>query len=528
MVTDIRKMPIGIQDFEDLRTRDFLYVDKTEYVYRLATLGKPYFLGRPRRFGKSLFLSTLKAYFEGKKELFKGLAISELEKDWIKYPVIYLDFNVGMLVKATNVAERLSVKIKELENLWGKKACTEDLASRFEAVIESAYKQTGKKVVVLIDEYDKPLINTMDDEASNDEIRTLLKSFYGVLKSADANLRFVFLTGVTKFSKVSIFSDLNQLDDISLDNRFAEICGISETELLQNFQPEIQTLANANQMTYDEACVKLKKRYDGYHFAKVSEDIYNPFSLLNTFAKRDFAYYWFATGTPTFLVKALRKQNFDIRKFDNDVKIAANSIMDYRVENQNLIPLLYQSGYLTIKSYDNFFDEYTLGFPNEEVKYGFLNELLPAFVLTPIATNNFSVTGFLRKLMDNDIDGFMTLLQSFFAAIPYDAIKQEHRDEQYYQHVFYLLFTLMGQFVQTEVKSSKGCADAVVKTADSIYVFEFKMDENATAEDALMQINNKGYAIPYITDHRSLVKVGVAFSQNERSVKHWIAKSDSI
>jgi hypothetical protein len=334
----------------------------------------------------------------------------------------------------------------------------------------------------------------------------------------------VFLTGVTKFSKVSIFSDLNQLDDISLDNRYAEICGISETELLQNFQPEIQVLANTNRITHDEALAELKKRYDGYHFAKVSDDIYNPFSLLNTFAKQNFAYYWFATGTPTFLVKALRKQNYDIRKFDNDVRIAANSIMDYRGENQNLIPLLYQSGYLTIKSYDSFFDEYTLGFPNEEVKYSFLNELLPAFVLTPIATDNFSITGFLRKLMENDIDGFMTSLQAFFAAIPYDAVKQEHRDEQYYQHVFYLLFTLMGQFVQTEVKSNKGRADAVVKTAGSIYVFEFKMDENATAEDALLQIDNKDYAIPYIADHRNLVKIGVEFSQNERSIKRWITK----
>jgi hypothetical protein len=281
-----------------------------------------------------------------------------------------------MLTSATNVAEWLSVKLEELENLWGEKACTGDLAIRFDAIIKGAYEQTGKKVVVLIDEYDKPLVNTMGDETSNDEIRTLLKSFYGVLKSADANLRFVFLTGVTKFSNVNIFSDLNHLDDISLDNRYAEICGISETELLQNFQPEIQALANTNRMKHDDALAELKKRYDGYHFAKVCDDIYNPFSLLNTFAKQNFADYWSDTGTLAFLVKALRKQNYDIRKFDNDVRIAANSIMDYRGENQNLIPLLYQSGYLTIKSYDSFFDEYTLGFPNEEVKDGFLNAIL--------------------------------------------------------------------------------------------------------------------------------------------------------
>ncbi|MDR1122100.1 MAG: ATP-binding protein [Dysgonamonadaceae bacterium] len=519
-----RKMPVGIQDFEDLRTRNFLYVDKTEYVYRMVTQGKPYFLGRPRRFGKSLLLSTLRAYFEGRKDLFEGLAIAELEKDWIEYPVIYLDFNVGLLINATNVAERLSVKITEMEDLWGKKTDTGDLAGRFEAVIKSAYEQTGRKVVVLVDEYDKPLISTMEDRTSNDEIRTLLKSFYGVLKSADQYLRFVFLTGVTKFSKVSIFSDLNQLIDISLDKRFSGICGITQAELEENFVPEITELSGAYKTSYEETLAALKKRYNGYHFSENLEGVYNPFSLLNTFNSQTYRYYWFATGTPTFLVKALRNQNYDICKFDNDVQIAANSVMDYRFENQDLVPLLYQSGYLTIKSYDNILDEYTLGFPNEEVKYGFLNELLPAFVLTPIATGKFSVTAFLRQLMKDDVESFMISLQSFFAAIPYDDIKLEHRDEQYYQHVFYLLFTLMGQFVQTEVKSSKGRADAIVKTANSIYVFEFKMDDSATAEDALAQINSKDYAIPYSADHRNLVKIGVEFSQKEKGVKRWITQ----
>jgi hypothetical protein len=526
----MRKLPIGIQDFEYLRTNNFVYVDKTQYVYQLAHYGKPYFLGRPRRFGKSLFLSTLKVYFEGRKELFQGLKIAELEKEWTKYPVFFLYFNVGLQTSVENVAECINVKIKELEQLWGQTTDTADLANRFKVVIKSAYEQTGKQVVILIDEYDKPLINTMENPTANEEIRTLLKSFYGVLKSADAYLRFVFLTGVTKFSKVSIFSDLNQLVDISLDKRFAEICGISELELLQNFQPEIQALAEANNLTYEQAFAELKKRYDGYHFAKVSTDIYNPFSLLNTFGKLDFAYYWFATGTPTFLAKALRNQNYDIRKLENDVLIDEPSIMDYRVENQNLIPLLYQTGYLTIKSYED--NLYILGFPNEEVKYGFLKELLPAFVLTPITTGNFSVIEFLRQIKQGDIESFMTSLKAFFADIPYDAIEQKHRDEQYYQHVFYLLFKLMGQFVQTEVKNNKGRADAVVKTADNIYVFEFKMNDSlpyeegrggaATAEDALAQINSKDYAIPYAADHRKLVKIGVEFSQTEKGVKRWL------
>jgi len=518
----IRELPIGIQDFEKLRRDNCLYVDKTQFVYQLTRTSRPYFLGRPRRFGKSLFISTLKAYFEGKRELFEGLKLAELEKNWIKYPVIYMDFNVGLLTRAENVANKIKKQLEELTVLWDNNCDYADLAIKFEAVIKAAYEQTGQKVVVLVDEYDKPLINTIDDPTANKEIRTLLKSFYGVLKSTDAYLRFVFLTGVTKFSKVSVFSDLNHLTDISLSEKYADICGISETELLQNFQPEIQALADKRKLTYNEAFAKLKKLYDGYHFAKESEDIYNPFSVLNTFGSLDFDYYWFKTGTPTFLVNILRKQNFDIRKFENDVLIDTVSIMDYRVENQNLVPLLYQSGYLTIKEYKQSKDAFVLGFPNEEVKYGFLKELLPAFVQDPIQTGNFSVIEFMQQIEDDDIDGFMTSLKAFFAAIPYNAIKQKHRDEQYYQHVFYLLFTLMGQFADTEVKNNKGRADAVVKTADSIYVFEFKMDNNATAEDALKQINGKDYDIPYTTDHRKVVKIGVEFSQKEKGVKRWL------
>jgi hypothetical protein len=520
----LRKMPVGIQDFEKLRTGNNVYVDKTQYIYQLAQLDAPYFLGRPRRFGKSLFLSTLKAYFEGKRELFEGLKIAELEKDWTEYPVIYLDFNKSEY----SDVQTLEIVLDDMLKKYEKEYDVQDIAAkpsiRFDNLIAAMHEKTGRKVVVLIDEYDKSLVNTMDKSDVNEKIRDVLKGFYGVLNGADAHLRCVFLTGVTKFSKVSIFSDLNQLVDISLDENFAGICGISEKELLHDFQLEIQALADKRNLTFDGAFHELKKRYDGYRFAKVSEDMYNPFSVLNTFIKLDFACYWFATGTPTFLVKALRNQNYDIRKFDNDVQIAANSVMDYRFENQNLVPLLYQSGYLTIKTYDTVLDEYTLGFPNEEVKYGFLNELLPAYVLTPIATGNFSITGFLRQLMKDDVEGFMTSLQAFFAAIPYDAVKQEHRDEQYYQHVFYLLFSLMGQFVDTEVKNNRGRADAVVKTADSIYVFEFKMDENATAEDALKQINDRDYAIPYTADHRKTVKIGVEFSQKERGVKRWITE----
>ncbi|MDR1120638.1 MAG: ATP-binding protein [Dysgonamonadaceae bacterium] len=519
-----RDMPVGIQDFEKLRTGNYVYVDKTQYVYELGRKDRPYFLGRPRRFGKSLFISTLKVYFEGKKELFEGLAITELEKDWIQYPVIYLDFNKSASNDVETMNAMLDFILRNHEERWAIEQKSDSLSVRFSNLIDKAHDKFKQKVVVLIDEYDKPLINTMDKPEINEQIREILKGFYGVLKGADAHLRFVFLTGVTKFSKVSIFSDLNQLIDISMDKRFSGICGITQAELEENFVPEITELSETYKTSYEETLAALKKRYNGYHFSENLEGVYNPFSLLNTFNSQTYRYYWFATGTPTFLAKALRNQNYDICKFDNDVRIVANLVMDYRFENQNLVPLLYQSGYLTIKSYEQDEDSYVLGFPNEEVKYGFLNELLPAFVLTPIETGKFSVIYFLRQLKSADIEGFMTSLKAFFADIPYDDIKLEHRDEQYYQHVFYLLFTLMGQFVQTEVKSSKGRADAIVKTANSIYVFEFKMDDSATAEDALAQINSKDYAIPYFADHRNLVKVGVEFSQKEKGIKRWITQ----
>jgi hypothetical protein len=518
----IRELPIGIQDFEKLRRDNCVYVDKTQYVYQLGRTSKPYFFVRPRRFGKSLFLSTLKAYFEGNKDLFEGLKIAELEKEWTQYPIIYLDFNKESYSNINSLEIVIDDILQKYEQQYGVSSISKSLSVRFANVISEARKKTGQRVVVLIDEYDKPMIGTMDNSTLNEDIRKILKGFYGVLKAEDANLRFVFLTGVTKFSKVSIFSDLNQLVDISLDGQFAGICGITQTELEENFVPEITALAEITQKTYEETLFELQKLYNGYHFSEDLIGVYNPFSLLNTFSAQKYRYYWFATGTPTFLANTLKNQNYDIRKFDDDVIIAVNSVMDYRMENKNLVPLLYQSGYLTIKSYKQDGDFFVLGFPNEEVKYGFLNELLPAFVQDPIQTGNFSVIEFMQQIKQGDIEAFMTSLKAFFADIPYDAIEQKNRNEQYYQHVFYLLFILMGQFVQTEVKNNKGRTDAVVKTADSIYVFEFKMDNKATAEDALAQINSTDYAIPYIADHRKIVKIGVEFSQTEKGVKRWL------
>jgi hypothetical protein len=516
-------LPVGIQDFEKLRANDFLYVDKTAYAYQLATSGKPYFLGRPRRFGKSLFLSTLKAYFEGKRELFEGLAIVDMEKDWTKYPVIYLDFNTTSCDSVDSLNRVLDNHLGICEAAWGLERLADLSSLRFYRLIQKVAEKTGQKVVVLIDEYDKPLINTIDDDALNDGLRQVLKGFYGALKSADADLRFVFLTGVTKFSKVSIFSDLNQLVDISMDNKYAEICGISETELVHYFKPEIDALAKATGQTRNEALAEIKKRYDGYHFAKVSADMYNPFSVLNTFDKLDFGSYWYETGTPTMLAKQVKNERLDLRDFDEDIAISESEIKDFRPGETSVIPLLFQSGYLTIKSYDPGYNVYNLGFPNEEVKYGFLKNLLPTYAPARVSTiNSFFAGKFVRDLRENNVEGFMTQLTAFYASIPYDAVKKEDKTEQHYQFVFYLLFKLMGQFVDIEVKSGKGRADAVVKTGNAIYVFEFKMDANATAEEALAQINDKGYLIPYAADTRQLVKIGVEFSVEQNGIKRWL------
>ncbi|MCL2247583.1 MAG: ATP-binding protein [Lentimicrobiaceae bacterium] len=519
----MQKLPIGIQDFEKLRKDNCLYVDKTQYVYLLGQTSSPYFLGRPRRFGKSLFLSTLKAYFEGKKELFEGLKIAEWEKDWTEYPIIYIDFNRDSYQNIDFFYQALETNLSIYEQKWGKVKNETTVASRLTGLIRRAYEKSGKRVVVLIDEYDKPLISTMDNSELNEQFRQILKGFYGVLKAEDAHLRFVFLTGVTKFSKVSVFSDLNQLTDISLDSKFSGICGITQTELEENFVPEITALAKTTQKSYEKTLFELQKLYNGYHFSEDLIGVYNPFSLLNTFSAQKYRYYWFATGTPTFLAKHLANTGFEIPILENNITIAASSLMDYRAENEDYVPLLYQSGYLTIKNYDNILDEYILGFPNEEVKYGFLNELLPQF--TPsfgTSSSKFSATGFIKLLRIGDIEGTMKMLQAYFATIEYDAIPQKLQIEKFYQFVFWQLFTLMGQFIQTEVKSSKGRADVVVKTADSIYIFEFKMDDKATAEDALKQINSQDYAIPYTAEHRKIVKIGVEFSQTEKGVKRWL------
>jgi hypothetical protein len=516
-----RKLPIGIQSFEKLRTENFVYVDKTRYVYELAMAGAPYFLSRPRRFGKSLLLSTLKAYFLGKKELFEGLEITEMEKDWIEYPVFHLDFNVGMYTDVNSLYQTMNYNLQIIEEKYGKASNDDNPATRFSWLIRQAYNQTGKKVVILIDEYDKPLLTTIDKAIINNEMREALKSFYGVLKTSDDYLRFVFITGVSKFSKVTIFSDLNQyqLQDISMKREFSGICGITQDELEQNFQLEIQALAKDKKLTYEETVAKLKRYYDGYHFAQTSEDIYNPFGLLNTFSSLDFGYYWFATGTPTFLVKMLKALDFDIRKLEDNIQVKASDLFDYRIEYTNPVPVLYQTGYLTIKSYNERTNSYTLGYPNEEVKYGFYEELYPVYAESKKVFSEFYVLYFIDDLLNNKLEDFMMRLQAFFADIPNTL---NNKQEKHYQTIFFILFRLMGQFVEVESNSATGRADAIIITDNSVFVFEFKTTDNGTAEDALRQIDAKGYITPYAASGKQLFKIGVEFDFKKRGIIRWI------
>ncbi|GAP72345.1 hypothetical protein SAMD00024442_3_55 [Candidatus Symbiothrix dinenymphae] len=514
-----RKLPIGIQDFEKLRTDGYLYVDKTAYIHRLANEGCPYFLGRPRRFGKSLFLSTLKAYFQGKKELFEGLAIADLEKDWVKYPVFHIDLNVENYNQFSDLENALDKNLRKLEAIWGRDESDNSFPARLMTLLEKAHEKMNKRVVVLIDEYDKPLTATLDNPELHEKIRDALSGFYGVLKTADSYLRFLMLTGITKFSKVSIFSQLNQLQDISMSKYYAGVCGISETELLANFEPEIKSLAKDRKFSYEETLAELKKRYDGYHFAKESEGMYNPFSVLNTFASNDFDYYWFSTGTPTFLAKMLKDADFDIPSLEDNVTIPAPSISDYRAGDVNPVPLLYQTGYLTIKDFNPKYNTYVLGFPNEEVKYGFLDELRRIYTPSARLGTDFRSDLFVIDLEAGNVDGFMTRLRAHFADIPNDL---SNKTEENFQTIFYLLLRSMGLFVQTEVKSAVGRADIVVWTKDIIYVFEFKLAENATAEGALAQIDDKGYLIPYSAGTRKVVKIGAEFSSAERTLSRWV------
>lgn len=511
------KYPIGIQDFEKLRTNGYSYVDKSRFVYKLATEGEYYFLSRPRRFGKSLFLSTLEAYFLGKKELFKGLAIYDLETDWKKYPIFHIDLNTANFREKDSLYTVLNDYLTTWECKYGTRESEATLALRFKGVIARAAEKEGCGVVILIDEYDKPILQTLRDPELQAEHRAQLKAFYSVLKTQDRYIKFAFLTGVTKFGKVSVFSDLNNLTDISMDHRYISICGMTEKELLTNFKEGISELAEANGDTEEATIAKLKARYDGYHFEENTVGIYNPFSVLNTLSRLRYKDYWFETGTPTFLVDLLKMHNYRLPDITKE-RVSDDVINSVDSLSTNPIPVIYQSGYLTIKGYDERFKKYLLGFPNKEVEEGFLNFLLPLY--TSAGNNSpFLVDEFVQDVESGNPERFMQRMKAFFADTSYQVVGNA---ELYFQNAMYLVFKIMGFYTLVERPTSDGRIDAIIQTPNYIYVIECKLDR--TADEAIKQIENNGYAEPFLMDKRKLYKIGVSFSSETRGVAEYKIK----
>ena len=534
MCDTLRDLPIGVQSFHDLRHRGFVYVDKTQYISSLVR-GKQYFLSRPRRFGKSLFLSTLQAYFEGRKDLFEGLALERAEVElaarekreaWVKYPVLYLDLNASSYTTILDLEDLLESHLEAWEERYGKERSTKTYSVRFEGVIKRAYEKTGQQVVFLVDEYDKPLLESILDPELYEAYRAMLYGFYSNIKNCDRYLRFVLLTGVSRFGKLSVFSGLNNLNDISMDRAYAGICGITEQELAAYFAPETETLAHTLNITHEEALAALKRRYDGYLFTEDGEHVYNPFSLLNVLQKKKLSDYWYATGTPTFLVRYLQRLNYFLPDLENDVTMGASGLQISPIEATSPIPILFQAGYLTIREYIPEEGVYRLGFPNEEVRYGFLKNLLQHYA-PHIADASTETATFLREIRTGQVDAFMKRLEGIIAGIPYgniasEKVKYRERDAQV---SVYLVFSLMGQFIASEVHNAIGRADAVVHTQDVIYVFEFKLEGNATPEDALAQIETKGYATPYQHSGKKVIGIGVSFNPDKRNIDSWVTKT---
>ena len=521
------KLPIGIQDFEKIRTGGYLYIDKTEHVYRLASEGSYYFLSRPRRFGKSLLLSTIKSLFLGKRELFKGLAIDQKEDwDWTVHPVLHLDLNTEKYDSKEKLEGKLNSFLSENEKLYGREEWENTFGIRFEGIIKRAYEKTGQRVVILVDEYDKPLLQAIGNRELQDEYRGTLKGFYGALKSMDGCIKFAMLTGVTKFGKVSVFSDLNNLRDISLDYDFHSICGITEQELLSYFPTQIDALAERSKLTREECIEKLRRMYDGYHFHEDSPGMYNPFSVLNTFQTRKFGSYWFETGTPTYLVELLRRHYYDLEEMATS-EVTSDVINSIDAESTNPIPVIYQSGYLTIKGYKERFKKYILGFPNEEVAEGFIKYLAPFYLDNREKRSVFDIEKFFDDVETGKPEQFLSRLKSLFASAPYDSVKGDK--ENHFQNMMWVVFKMMGFYSQTEYHTSDGRIDLLVETPQYRYIMEFKLD--GTAEEALQQIKDKNYQLQFFGDALATREsqgesktfiIGVNFSKETRTIDRWV------
>ena len=508
--------PIGIQSFETIRKGGYVYVDKTEHIWRLATTGQCYFLSRPRRFGKSLLVSTLEAYFSGKKELFEGLKIADLEKDWIQYPVLRLDLSGANYNSELVLDSKLNAFLTFYENIYSAHSDEPVASVRFDSLIKAAYDKTGRPVVILIDEYDKPIVDNLGNDELADIYRRQLQGFYSVLKAKDAYIKFAFLTGVTKIGKLSVFSGLNNLKDISMDARYTDICGISETDLKEYFDESVKELAEANDLTVKEAYDQLAEMYDGYHFCEDSPGIYNPFSLLNTLDSQRFREYWFETGTPSFLVKVMKDTDYDVTRLSFE-QADTTLLTDIDSAFHNPIPLLYQSGYLTIKDYDKKFGIYTLGFPNLEVKHGFLSYLLNYY------TSAKGSGSLLIRQMNNDLlsgrpKDFMKRMESFFARQNYQIQGNAEKDFQYAMSIILQLLS-DSISIHSEESTSDGRIDILAETPLFVYIIEIKV--NASAEAALKQIEEKGYARRFADDERKIFKVGVRFSTEKRCIDDW-------
>ena len=521
-----KRYPIGIQTFSEIIKNDYVYVDKTDLVWRLSHYAKYIFLSRPRRFGKSLLTTTLASYFRGERELFEGLKIMELEKEWYGYPVIRLDLSTAKSQDSPEALKtRLMLMLEDYTEQYGRKDTEITPGGVLTGLISRAYKQTGKQVVILIDEYDAPLLDILHENAALASMRKVMQEFYQPLKDSEEMVKFCFITGITKFSQLSIFSTINNLKNVTLLPQFSAICGITEHEVKTLLTDGIEKMAAKYDITAVEMFERIKSRYDGYHFSEESEDIYNPYSLLNAFTDNKLANYWFESGTPTFLIRQMQHFKTDIMSLDS-LEVPA-SAFDQPTENmQNALPLLYQSGYLTIKDYDRDMDCYTLAIPNQEVRIGFAKGLLPAYI--GIDESNVQMgfaMKFWRALRTGDIEQAMREMQAYLASVPYiEGFKKKLAEaataEGFYEYTLYLIFSMLNVYVRTQVKCAGGRVDMVVWTPDAIYVFEFKTD--GTARQALKQIDEKGYAIPYQTDGREVVKVGVKFDAEKRVPVEWV------
>ena len=517
------KYPIGIQSFDQIIEDGYVYVDKTDLVYKLTQEGKTYFLSRPRRFGKSLLVSTLKNYFLGRKELFKGLAIDRLEKEWNVYPVFHVDFNGSDFTQEGVLEKRLNGYVSDWEKKYGIDSQNNDLdlGGRFIKVLEATHNQAGQRAVVLIDEYDKPILDVLDlNQQLEDRHRNILKAFYSVFKGADEHLQFVLLTGVTKFSQVSVFGGFNQPKDISMDARYETLCGITQEELESYFAEPIAEMAKDYRCDTDEMKLRLKKQYDGYHFSKRLTDVYNPFSLLNAFDSQSVDNYWFRSGTPTYLIRLLSHFNENMNELTGKY-YSMEEFVDYKADVEKPLPMIYQSGYLTIKDYNIDFNTFLLDFPNDEVKNGFLTMIASSYLKPKEETGGW-IRDVVMAMRKGEIDNIKTLFTSFLSSIPYTMRRKEDEKERerYFQYTFYLIMRLISVYtVYTEKVQSQGRVDCIVETPQYVYIFEFKLD--GTADEALQQIKDKGYAREYASDKRQVFKIGASFSSETGTIGDW-------